>query len=286
MTRLPRPLARAILLLVLVLGGVRPAHAVEDLEGSKDHPLFNRMPRFIIAGYTEREFDAFSFPTGARLDDESRKETVEGRRFEIIYNQEEGGSATALQVFRNFENALRKANAVLVAKPPFDPGSSYNFMTAKLTRSGTEIWVLLTGTDGNYQLDIVERQAMTQVIRADDMYAALSKDGFIALDVHFDTAKATIRAESQPIIDEITKLLKAHPALKVGVEGHTDATGTPAGNRKLSDERARSVVAAVARAGVPAARMIPAGWGQDRPVADNRTEEGRAKNRRVEIVRK
>jgi outer membrane protein OmpA-like peptidoglycan-associated protein len=279
-----RLFARAVL--VLVLAGVLPALAAEDVEGSKDHPLFNRMPRFVIASYAEKEFDAFSFPTGTRLDDDATKETVEGRSFEIAYSQEEGATSTALQVFRNFENALRKANAVFVAKPPFDRGSSYNFMTARLTRSGGEVWVLLTGTDGNYQLTIVEKQAMAQVIRADDMYAALGRDGFIALDVHFDTAKATIRPESQPIIDEIAKLLKAHPALKVGVEGHTDATGTPTGNRKLSQERARSVVAAVAQLGVAAERMRPAGWGQDRPVADDRTEEGRARNRRVEIVRR
>jgi OOP family OmpA-OmpF porin len=279
-----RTLARALLL--FALGVALPAHATEDADGAKDHPAFNRMPRFFIASYVEKEFDAFSFPTGKRLDDESKKETVEGRSFQIVYNREEGGTATALQVFRNFENALRKANAVFVAKPPFDPGSSYNFMTAKLTRSGGEIWMLLTGTDGNYQLDIIEKQAMDQVIRADAMYAALSKEGHIALDVHFDTAKATIRAESQPVIEEIAKLLKAHPTLKVGVEGHTDTTGTPAGNKKLSDERARSVVAAVAHLGVPVARMIPTGWGQERPVADNGTEDGRAKNRRVEIVRK
>lgn len=284
MTGWLRPLARASL--VLLLAAALPARATEDAEGSKDHPLFNRMPRFFIASYSAKEYDAFSFPTGAQLDDESTRQTVEGRTFQIVYNREEGSTASALQVFRNFENALRKAKAVLVANPRFDAGSSYNFMTAKLTRAGSEIWVLLTGTDGNYQLDIVERQEMAQVIRADDMYAALGKEGFIALDVHFDTARATIRPESQPIVEEIAKLLKAHPGLKVGVEGHTDATGTPDGNRKLSGERARSVVAAVALLGVPAGRMTASGWGQERPVADNRTEEGRAKNRRVEIVRR
>jgi outer membrane protein OmpA-like peptidoglycan-associated protein len=263
------------------------ARAEQDTpEGSKDHPLFNRMPRFFINGYTEKEFDGFAFPTGRTPDGELGTRTVEGRTFQIIYNKESGGAVTsALQVFRNFENALRQAKATIVAKE-VAAGNSYSFITATVKRPGSEIWVEITAGDDSYQLDIVETQAMVQAIRADDMYAAIQKDGFIALDVRFDTGAATIRPESQPIVEQIAKLLQAHPSLKVGVEGHTDSTGTAAGNRKLSDDRARAVVTAVAAQGVAAARMAPRGFGQDVPVADNRTEEGRARNRRVEIVRK
>ena len=85
---------------------------------------------------------------------------------------------------------------------------------------------------------------------------------------------------------EIAALLKGNPELQVSIEGHTDSTGTPQGNKALSDERAKAVLAAVAALGVDAARLSSVGWGQDKPVADNATEEGRAKNRRVEIVKK
>jgi outer membrane protein OmpA-like peptidoglycan-associated protein len=118
------------------------------------------------------------------------------------------------------------------------------------------------------------------------MYEALGKDGFIALYINFDTGKSDIKPEAQGTIDQIAALLKGHADLKVGIEGHTDNVGTPAANKTLSEQRAKSVAAAVAKTGVPADRMTAVGWGQEKPVADNRSEEGRGKNRRVEIVKK
>ena len=126
---------------------------------------------------------------------------------------------------------------------------------------------------------------MVQGITASAMADALAKDGRIALDIHFDTNKATIKEESFPVLDQVAGMLKANPGLKVSVEGHTDNTGTPDTNKKLSDERARSVMGALVSRGVEAGRLKSVGWGQEKPVADNRTETGRAKNRRVEIVK-
>jgi outer membrane protein OmpA-like peptidoglycan-associated protein len=127
---------------------------------------------------------------------------------------------------------------------------------------------------------------MQQVIRANEMAAYLDKDGFVALDIHFATGKSEILPESRPIIDEIVSLLKKRQTLRIGVEGHTDNTGTPVFNKTLSDARAKAVVEAIAAAGISSNRLEPAGYGQERPIADNRTEEGRAKNRRVELVKK
>lgn len=262
------------------------ALVAQDAEGSKDHPLFNRMPRFHITEYAQREFDGFKFPTGKDVGDETRVQTVEGKLFDISYEKnEESPDVSFLAIARNFENALKKIGATLVAKT-VEPGNSYSFITAKIAKPGSEIWVLLTGSDSNYRLNIVEKQAMEQVIQANDMYAALQKDGFIALDIHFDTGKATIKPDSQDLVAQIAELLKGNPSLKVSLEGHTDNTGTPAGNKQLSKDRAKAVVAAVAAKGVASARMVAVGWGQEKPVADNRTENGRAKNRRVEVVKK
>ena len=258
----------------------------QDAEGSKDHPLFNRMPRFHITEYAQREFDGFKFPTGKDVGDETRMQTVEGKTFDISYEKdEESPEVSFLSIARNFDNALKKIGATLVAKT-VEPGNSYSFITARITKPGSEIWVLLTGSDSNYRLNIVEKQVMEQVIQANDMYAALQKNGFIALDIHFDLGKATIKPDSQDLVAQIAELLKGNSSLKVSLEGHTDNTGTPAGNKKLSEDRAKAVVAAVSAKGIPSVRMVAVGWGQERPVADNRTEEGRAKNRRVEVVKK
>ena len=135
-----------------------------------------------------------------------------------------------------------------------------------------------------YDLTVLEKKGMEQDITANAMLDALNKDGFIALYINFDTNKATIKPESKPIVDQIVLLLKHNLTLKVSVEGHTDNTGAPARNKTLSQERAQSVMNALTTAGIDK-RLSAVGWGQDKPMADNKTEEGKAKNRRVEIVK-
>jgi outer membrane protein OmpA-like peptidoglycan-associated protein len=127
---------------------------------------------------------------------------------------------------------------------------------------------------------------MTQEITANLMWEKLQKEGFISLQINFDTNKAVIKPESLPLIKQIVDLMKGQPSLKVSIEGHTDNQGTAAANKVLSLDRAKAVAAAVAAEGVKADRMSAVGWGQEKPIADNRTEDGRAINRRVELVKK
>jgi outer membrane protein OmpA-like peptidoglycan-associated protein len=101
----------------------------------------------------------------------------------------------------------------------------------------------------------------------------------------FDTDSAAIRSESFGTLDEVAKLLAAEPSWKLTIEGHTDSTGTAAHNQTLSEQRARSVRDYLVAHGVDAGRLATAGFGQSKPVADNDTELGRARNRRVELVR-
>jgi len=123
-------------------------------------------------------------------------------------------------------------------------------------------------------------------VTASDMLAALNKSGRIALYINFDTGRATIKPESEKTIDEIASLLLDNPELQLSIEGHTDNVGSPASNKALSIERAQTVMAAVVGKGIVASRLTAVGWGQEKPIAANRSEEGRAKNRRVEIVKK
>ena len=113
--------------------------------------------------------------------------------------------------------------------------------------------------------------------------AELSSAGRYGL--FFDFNKATLQPESKPTLDEIARFLSANPGLKVHVVGHTDNVGGVEFNQRLSQARADAVVAALARGyGVPPSRMRPAGVGLLSPVASNADEEGRAKNRRVELL--
>ncbi len=137
-----------------------------------------------------------------------------------------------------------------------------------------------------YRLIVVEIEEMVQEVTASDMLDALNRDGYIALYINFDTGKFEIKPESQPTIDQIFQLMKDNPELKLSIEGHTDNVGSPSNNKVLSDNRAKAVMNAVVSSGIDASRLAAVGWGQERPIADNRAEEGRAKNRRVEIVKK
>ncbi|MBM3324254.1 MAG: OmpA family protein, partial [Calditrichaeota bacterium] len=108
----------------------------------------------------------------------------------------------------------------------------------------------------------------------------------IALAITFETGKATIKDESMPIIEQMAELMRTNADLKVEIQGHTDNVGSPEANKKLSEERASAVKKALVDRGIAAERMSTAGFGDTQPVADNSTEEGRAKNRRVELVKK
>ena len=115
---------------------------------------------------------------------------------------------------------------------------------------------------------------------ADDLVKALN-----LMAVHFDTGSATISADSMDVLAAAANALKAAPAgSKVEIGGYTDNTGDPAANLKLSDERANAVRSKLIELGVAADSLVAKGYGDAKPVADNATEEGRAKNRRMEFT--
>jgi outer membrane protein OmpA-like peptidoglycan-associated protein len=135
-------------------------------------------------------------------------------------------------------------------------------------------------------LTVSEREEMKQEVSVNEIADQLTKEGFITLYVNFDTGKSTIKPDSAKTLDDAAGALKVAADLKVEVGGHTDNVRTPEANMKLSDERAKAVMAALVERGVKADRLTAKGYGQTTPIADNRTEDGRAKNRRVELVKK
>jgi outer membrane protein OmpA-like peptidoglycan-associated protein len=268
-------MAAALLSATLTLAVPSAAHAQADVKGSADHALFpNRMPGFYICNEQQLGFAKHQFPTRP-------PQTFEGRYTRLQYllkkDQKNPGD---LAIRRNYENAIKAAGGEVVFSDDYRS-------VLKAKRNGVEIWTQVETRPGTpaYFLHIVERETMQQVITADAMGAEIDKAGFVALDIHFATAKAEILPESRPVIDQVADMLKKRPTLRVAVEGHTDNTGSPAANKSLSASRAKAVADALTASGIAATRLRTAGYGQERPVADNRVEEGRAKNRRVEIVK-
>ena len=127
--------------------------------------------------------------------------------------------------------------------------------------------------------------SQSEVHRFLTLHGQIAADGRVAVPVEFALDKADILDASRPQIDAMAQMLKDEAGLRLSVEGHTDNTGAPARNRPLSEERARAVVAALTQQGIDAKRLEAKGFGADKPVADNASDEGRARNRRVELVR-
>jgi hypothetical protein len=273
MTRITGILLSIVCLSVLSVGVALGQE--KDAKGCKDHPLISRMTNYYIDS-CEKRFDSFEFFV------KEGTKTLEGEKTKIAYHLKEGSPQPSfLQIRRNYGNAVKSIGGTVV----FDEDRRSTF---KVTKGGKDIWIALEAfNEGrNYELIVLELEPMAQEVTADAMYNALNKDGFIALYINFDTGKSDIKPESKGIIEQIVALLRAHPELKVSIEGHTDNVGTPQSNKTLSSQRAKSVMNAVVQKGIAATRLTAVGWGQEKPIADNRSEEGRAKNRRVEIVKK
>lgn len=261
-----------------IAAGIAPASA-QDAAGCSDHPLVTRMQNMRIVNCETVDFDKFAFKTG-----KGAQETVEGRRVDLRYQITAGQQAPSkLAIIRNHQQAF----AAIGGTTRFED-DRYTILNA--TKGGKQVWVQVdTAWGGGYMLTIVEKQAMVQEVVAN---AALFESGLNASGhvevpgIFFDTGKSVLKPESAAAVAEIAKLLKATPALKVFIAGHTDNVASLDLNLKLSQARADAVVQAlVSQHGIAASRLVARGVGPLAPVASNDTEEGRARNRRVELVK-
>ncbi|MBS1242844.1 MAG: OmpA family protein [Nitrospirae bacterium] len=274
-----------ILLLVVCVSPLTPVLAASDpndAEGSKDPALFSRMPGFHIYNYKEIDFDRFEFEVGPR-----KTQAIEGRHVYVDYYANEGIKVpSGLQITRNYINAAKAVGGTSVYE--FEDGG-VQYVTLKVVKNNVEAWARVEGSgNGTYKIHIIERQLMKQevVANAESLAGSIRETGKAAVyGIYFDTGKAEIKPESEAALAEIAKLLKADPKLKLYVVGHTDNVGLFGSNIKLSDDRAAAVVKAlVGKYGIVSSRLTPFGDGPTAPVASNKSEEGRAKNRRVELV--
>jgi len=113
----------------------------------------------------------------------------------------------------------------------------------------------------------------------------LAEGKFVTRGILFDVNKATINGESMGTINEIVKLMNAHPDLNFRIEGHTDSDGDESFNQKLSEDRAAAVKSMLVSIGIDASRLESKGWGESKPLSENSTPEGKANNRRVEFIK-
>jgi OmpA-OmpF porin, OOP family len=269
---------RSASIAVLLLVSVATVFTQTDVEGAKDHPLLNRMPGYAIEGYEVKDFDRYVSPYLPETEG-----IWEGKTTRISYLIRNGASqASMTQIERNYEVALKKIGGTKL----YSDGRVYG---GKVVKDGATCYVHIEPVNegSQYNIVIVEVGTMKQEVTANAaaLGASIASDGKVAVyGIYFDTGKSVLKPESAPTLVEIGKLLKQNSNLKLYVVGHTDNQGSPEANLKLSGERATAVVRALQGQGVATTRLKAAGVGQYCPVGTNRTEDGRAKNRRVELV--
>lgn len=271
----------------ILLGGILifsagSGFAQNDADGSKDPALFTRMPGYHIYRYDDLQFDQYEFKVS-----NNKSQTVEGHYLFIIYEPNDNIQVPSpLQIGRNYINAAGLVGGQMVYEY-HDPGED---VVLKVVKNNKETWAYVSANgNGSYAIHLVEKESMKQEVVADAsaMGKSIKETGKVALyGIYFDTGKAEVKPESKPALEEIAKLLKSDAGLKLYVVGHTDNTGVFDANMKLSQDRATAVVnALVSSYGIPVSRLKACGDGPTAPVASNDTEEGRALNRRVELVK-
>lgn len=275
-----RPLPAILATISIALATVVAAAPQADKKGCTDHPLIpTRMPSYFIMECRTVEFDGYDF-----LVQQGPKHREEGRFTFITYRVQAGANEqSGLAVVRNYENAIKQAGGTVVAS------DSKRWVNGKMTVDGREVWVQAESGGYLVWLRIIEKQAMQQHIVADAASFAndINRTGHVAIyGIYFDTGKSIVKPESKAALDEVAKLLKSDPNLSLWVVGHTDSVGKVDDNMRLAQARADAVAAELVSAhGVAGARLKGYGVGPLSPTAGNDTEDGRAKNRRVELVK-
>ena len=269
------------------------------------HPLVPAYPGSRMEQPAEvSAFDEFDVPTGPIKDGKvSKSQHLEGKVTMFEYRSPEGRST--LEVFRNYESGLKAAAFAtlftckggqcgeqigLKGLGYLPDGEEARYLAARLARPEGDVYVALhVGSIGTrfVVVDVKPMETGLVKISADALNKDLDHVGHVAVyELLFDTAKADLKPESDGALKEIAALLAKSPTLKLHVVGHTDNVGALAQNLDLSKRRAQAVVTALTTTyKVAAARLHADGVGPLAPVASNDDETGRAKNRRVEMVK-
>lgn len=311
-----RNLCCLVLILLCLLGAAGAARG--KAPDGRDHPLLPRLPGAVIVYYTERNYDEFILPLDGEVEEYL---PVEGRVTRIQYRLE--GRST-LEVYRYYESLLKETGFEILfthqgrsfeetrqwvaryydvytkeswsgRNNPSFVGDDFRYLVARLPGTEGDVFLSLyvtTRTRSIAQLDIIEgASTLGELLRPGlnrdiDYGEEVKKNGFVAVyEIYFASGEAEMLESSRPALAAIAQMMQENPELSFYVVGHTDNRGTYEFNLDLSRRRAESVVKTLVEIyGIAPERLQAVGVGPVAPVATNETREGRARNRRVELV--
>lgn len=252
----------------------------------------------------ERKFDVCFFPINGVMT------PFEGRLYKIFVTNKRGEEYSQRYFEKSMEDYLLSIGAVKVfdgeitreeyeryhKQDPnkgndgdigYGPGENIKFFIIRNKNKGN-IYVQFTSNNASGKLNVLQEEAFKQTITkvtADDIAKDLTEKGKSILYINFDVDKANITTEGKEVVTQIAEALQNDKSLKIAIEGHTDNTGDASHNKKLSNERANAVMNDLIANGIDKSRVTAKGFGAEKPLVANDSEENKARNRRVELVR-
>jgi outer membrane protein OmpA-like peptidoglycan-associated protein len=300
---------RVVPLLLLLAGAAfnqAAADPAKDIDGAHDYGAFVRPPGYFITDFDEDNPGAYDFEVSRPVpSDLGRVETVHiaGHRLAIQYEAGRSTPPWSILQYQEYYEKLATGAGYQVEKTGAvgDVNETFHY-----SNNGHGAWVeLAPGADG-LVLTIVETiepvapapvaaasapsvpVAPRPAVNSDDdpLYVALIHDGRVTLPVAFLPNQPEVDADAQTVVDRVARMLTLHPEVTIQIEGHTDASGDPVADERLSAARARTIQAMLEEDGVERSRLESVGVGSRAPRASSQTEEGRDLNRRVQLVLK
>jgi outer membrane protein OmpA-like peptidoglycan-associated protein len=255
-----------------------------------EHPVIKPIEGFVLRPAAKQKVENYGEYRFRRKDERGRDEffVKKGKLWDLSYHKPAPGGSddtgfSKIEIADNHVVAVKDAG-----------GEIYRHYLGEVHFSvprpdGGITYACLSASDGRYRLQIIDEKPLERNLEftsADDMYSGIAEAGFVAVyGIHFDTDKADLKVGAAKTLEEVVKLLGSHPDLAVEIQGHTDSTGGDEHNLQLSRRRAETVKRYLLLYGVAEGRLRSTGFGEEKPVGDNATEEGRALNRRVELHR-
>ncbi len=281
---------------------------IEDIAFSTadigDFPFFN-LPEGLksLNKPLEKKFDVCFFPIKGVMT------PFEGRLYKVYVTNEPGEEYSSRYFEKSMDEYLLSVGAVKIfdgeiTKEEYDryskqdpnkgndgdigyEGENIKFYVIRSKDKGN-IYVQFSSDNASGKLNVLQEEAFKQTITkvtADDITKDLTEKGKSILYINFDVDKSNITADGKEVVAQISEALQKDENFKISIEGHTDNTGDAAHNKELSKARANSVMNALITDGIDKARLTAQGFGAEKPLVANDSEENKAKNRRVELVK-
>ncbi len=261
----------------LLLGICLPAAGQtdpKDRKGCLESKVLTRMQGCFIYSCRLSDYDVAQFPVKGQPN-----QKAEGAAENYEYHC--APNTSGIEIIRNAEQALK--NAGYAIRYQVD-GSNWAGVTGQ---KGPQ-WVYVQSGNASYSMKAIRVKALEQKMEANAAGWAqrIEQTGRVSVyGINFDTGKATIRPDSEKVLGEVLALLQKNPTWRLAVTGHTDNVGAKEMNLGLSRQRAQSVAAWLTAHGIGGDRLLAGGFGDLAPVAENTSEDGRAKNRRVDLIK-